>query len=76
MYRNSENVSREYPILVVARQQKGVLSWQIPLLVDTKSGDVEFYNTSRTLCPDSVNLLSTMSSGKMFCLDVTKQSLK
>lgn len=28
----------EYPVLVVVRQQKAVLSWQIPFLIETASG--------------------------------------
>jgi len=37
--------TRENPILVVVRQQKGVLSWQLPLLLDTASGlYIQFYN--------------------------------
>jgi hypothetical protein len=35
---SSTIATRENPILVVVRQQKGVLSWQLPLLLDTASG--------------------------------------
>ncbi|XP_046979593.1 SID1 transmembrane family member 1-like [Schistocerca americana] len=45
--------NRSFPVLVVVRQQKGVLSWQLPLLVETESDSVEYWRTSRTLCPDN-----------------------
>lgn len=31
----SNNSNRSYPVLVVVRQQKGVLSWQLPLVVES-----------------------------------------
>lgn len=48
-----KNSNRSYPVLVVVRQQKGVLSWQLPLVVDSKTNLFEYARTSRTLCPDS-----------------------
>ncbi|NP_001099012.1 Sid-1-related A precursor [Tribolium castaneum] len=40
------------PVLVVVRQEREVISWQVPFVVDTtmKDGVVHFHNTSRTLC--------------------------
>lgn len=32
VYVNSSSENLDYPVLVVVRQQKGVLSWQVPLL--------------------------------------------
>ena len=34
----SKTAFRENPVLVVVRQQKAVLSWQLPLLLETSSG--------------------------------------
>ncbi|PSN48776.1 SID1 transmembrane family member 1 [Blattella germanica] len=45
--------NRSYPVLVVVRQQKGVLSWQLPLIVESRSKMFEYARTSRTLCADN-----------------------
>lgn len=43
------NAIHSFPLIIVVRQTTGILSWQIPLLVDSK--DTVIYNkTSRTLC--------------------------
>ncbi|XP_057331500.1 SID1 transmembrane family member 1-like [Microplitis mediator] len=45
------NATSEKPLLVVVKQKKGILSWQIPLLIDSKNTNPLWYNkTSRTLC--------------------------
>lgn len=47
--------------MVVVRQQKEVLSWQLPLLVRSESGKFEFNQTSRILCPNkSINFTSSL----------------
>lgn len=40
--------------MVVVRHQKEVLSWQVPLVVTSDSGKIEFNKTARTLCPDGI----------------------
>lgn len=40
--------------MVVARQQKEVLSWQLPLIVSSDSGKIDFNRTARTLCPTNI----------------------
>lgn len=41
--------------MVVVRQKKGILYWQIPFLVERKDSDPQLYNkTSRTLCSASL----------------------
>ena len=49
----SENATSNYPLIVVVRQKKGILSWQIPLLVENKRmiDPIPYHITSRTLCP-------------------------
>ncbi|XP_046382561.1 SID1 transmembrane family member 1-like [Ischnura elegans] len=48
----STSASKIFPVLIVVRQQKGILSWQLPLLVGTHSDhDKEYQKVSRTLCP-------------------------
>lgn len=48
----STNAKIKTPVLVVVRQEREVLSWQIPFVVDSsnKQDVVHFHNTSRTLC--------------------------
>ncbi|KDR19041.1 SID1 transmembrane family member 1-like [Zootermopsis nevadensis] len=48
---NSSN--RTYPVMVVVQQQKGVLSWQLPLVVESRTHLFQYSRTSRTLCPDN-----------------------
>ncbi|KAL0809413.1 hypothetical protein ABMA28_011597 [Loxostege sticticalis] len=47
----SGSANRTYPLFITARQQKGVFSWQLPMLVQTPVGLEQFTNISRTLCP-------------------------
>ncbi|KAL3270826.1 hypothetical protein HHI36_021345 [Cryptolaemus montrouzieri] len=49
-----DNVTAEArnPLMVVARQPDQLLSWQIPLLVESDSGIKPYNKTSRTLCKD------------------------
>ncbi|XP_003704971.2 SID1 transmembrane family member 1 [Megachile rotundata] len=45
------NATTDFPIIVVVRQQKGILSWQIPLVVNSIYFSNKAYNkTARTLC--------------------------
>ncbi|XP_073749601.1 SID1 transmembrane family member 1 isoform X3 [Callorhinus ursinus] len=50
VYVNSS--SENYPVLVMVRQQKGVLSWQVPLLFQgLYQRSYKYQEVSRTLCP-------------------------
>jgi hypothetical protein len=40
------------PLMVVARQPKELLSWQLPLILESYSGKTNFTKISRTLCHD------------------------
>ncbi|CAH0761936.1 unnamed protein product [Diatraea saccharalis] len=53
----SDFANRTYPLFITARQQKGVFSWQLPMLVQTPVSLEQFTNISRTLCPHN-NLFS------------------
>ncbi|XP_043262716.1 SID1 transmembrane family member 1-like [Colletes gigas] len=45
------NATHDLPLIIVARHKKGILSWQIPLVVDSLYFNDSIYNkTSRTLC--------------------------
>lgn len=53
IYVESEDADNENPLIVVVRQKKGILSWQVPLLVENRYlvNPIFYPNTSRTLCP-------------------------
>lgn len=53
----------ENPVLVVVRQEREVLSWQVPFVVDTSTRDgfVHFHNTSRTLCHNNMQKIAKAS---------------
>ncbi|XP_019630780.1 PREDICTED: SID1 transmembrane family member 1-like isoform X7 [Branchiostoma belcheri] len=44
----SEGATEDYPLLFVVRQQRGILSWQVPLMI---RGIYGYDKVSRTLCP-------------------------
>ncbi|XP_014230770.1 SID1 transmembrane family member 1-like [Trichogramma pretiosum] len=50
----SDNAISTYPLIVVVRQKKGILSWQIPLQVEGRNTNnpISYHITSRTLCPN------------------------
>ena len=53
VYSSSDNVANENPLLVVVRQEKGILSWKIPFFIkreDSKKYD-QYTTVNRTLCP-------------------------
>ncbi|XP_054982356.1 SID1 transmembrane family member 1 isoform X1 [Sorex araneus] len=52
VYVNSSTENLNYPVLVVVRQQKAVLSWQVPLLFQgLYQRSYNYQEVSRTLCP-------------------------
>ncbi|XP_040340466.1 SID1 transmembrane family member 1 isoform X3 [Herpailurus yagouaroundi] len=52
VYVNSSSENLDYPVLVVVRQQKAVLSWQVPLLFQgLYQRSYSYQEVSRTLCP-------------------------
>nr|SVE81468.1 EOG090X0A5X [Daphnia magna] len=65
----SQLASREDPILVVVRQQKAVLSWQLPLLLETSNGWQEYSSVSRQLCTEPLD--RNVSVEHEFFLDVS-----
>ncbi|CAB3237559.1 unnamed protein product [Arctia plantaginis] len=46
-----ETLNDVNPLFVTATQQKGVASWELPLLVQTRKWALFFTNMARTLCP-------------------------
>lgn len=45
------NATHSLPLIIAVRQPTGILSWQIPLLVDgTDSNSLTYNKTSRILC--------------------------
>ncbi|NXQ57407.1 SIDT1 protein, partial [Anthoscopus minutus] len=52
VYVNSSSENLQYPVLFVVRQQKGVLSWQVPLIFrGFYQRTYNYQEVSRTLCP-------------------------
>ncbi|XP_007956371.1 SID1 transmembrane family member 1 [Orycteropus afer afer] len=52
VYVNSSSENLDFPVLVVVRQQKEVLSWQVPLLFQgLYQRSYNYQEVSRTLCP-------------------------
>ncbi|XP_063081058.1 SID1 transmembrane family member 1 isoform X3 [Cavia porcellus] len=52
VYVNSSSENLDYPLLIVVRQQKEVLSWQVPLLFQgLYQRSYSYQEVSRTLCP-------------------------
>ncbi|XP_046440866.1 SID1 transmembrane family member 1-like isoform X2 [Daphnia pulex] len=70
----SKTAFRENPVLVVVRQQKAVLSWQLPLLLETSSGWQEYSSVSRQLCTEP--LQRNMSVEHEFFLGVSTSDPK
>ncbi|XP_066991155.2 SID1 transmembrane family member 1 [Anabrus simplex] len=62
--------NRSFPVLVVVRQQKGVLSWQLPLVVESKGVMYQYERTSRTLCPDNNYYLTQSKELRVTSQDV------
>lgn len=52
---SSRNATPEAPVLTVVRQEKEILSWQVPLPVKDSHGSVYYPETARTLCHDDNN---------------------
>ncbi|CAG9576884.1 unnamed protein product [Danaus chrysippus] len=48
---SNESLTLEYPVFVTAAQQKGVSSWELPLIVSTSHATLHFDEMARTLCP-------------------------
>ncbi|KAJ0182911.1 hypothetical protein K1T71_000887 [Dendrolimus kikuchii] len=47
----NKTLSSDNPVFISATQQKGILSWELPLLVRTDRWALLFNNMGRTLCP-------------------------
>lgn len=53
------------PILVMVRQPKAVLSWQVPLAVETETETAYYFNTSRTLCYEEISFASSTNKARL-----------
>lgn len=51
----SEDSYAQNPLFVVVQQEREVLSWQLPLIIEHPSGDSFYRTTARTLCYDDLN---------------------
>ncbi|KAK5644970.1 hypothetical protein RI129_006270 [Pyrocoelia pectoralis] len=51
----------EHPVFIVIRQQKSITSWQIPMSIETRAGDVlQFASTSKTLCHNNMDVITNV----------------
>lgn len=81
VHTTSSGAHEEQPVLIVVRQEKGVLSWQIPFFVkrDDYTNDYDkYYTVNRTLCPIENNpkLLSKEGDKTDVYITVSSASLK
>lgn len=60
---NCEKCTLDNPLMVVAQQHKEILSWQLPLVVTSDSGDTKFTNSTRTLCPSRISRFYSLGIG-------------
>ncbi|XP_030041025.2 SID1 transmembrane family member 1 [Manduca sexta] len=44
-------ITSDFPVFITATQQKGVSSWELPLVIQTNDWHLMFSNMARTLCP-------------------------
>ncbi|XP_043850764.1 SID1 transmembrane family member 1 isoform X1 [Dromiciops gliroides] len=74
VYVNSSSEDLKYPVLFVVRQQKGVLSWQVPLLFrGLYQRTYNYQEVSRTLCP-SEPTNETRPSEQLIFVDVASMA--
>ncbi|XP_068925990.1 SID1 transmembrane family member 1 isoform X6 [Petaurus breviceps papuanus] len=74
VYVNSSSEDLKYPVLFVVRQQKGVLSWQVPLLFrGLYQRTYNYQEVSRTLCP-SEPTNETRPSEQLIFIDVASMA--
>lgn len=59
---SSYNADPENPVLVVVRQKKDVMSWELPLSVQTSKKQLQYYNvTSRTMCHNNMKEINDLN---------------
>ncbi|KAF2981627.1 hypothetical protein EK904_001089 [Melospiza melodia maxima] len=74
VYVNSSSENLQYPVLFVVRQQKGVLSWQVPLIFrGLYQRTYNYQEVSRTLCP-SEPTPETRPSEQIIFVDVASMA--
>jgi len=63
------------PLIVVVRQTTGILSWQIPLLVEsTDLNSVTYNKTSRTLCSTKYYRYAPKDEEEFVIVDISTAS--
>uniref|UniRef100_A0A1I8H4A9 SID1 transmembrane family member 1 n=1 Tax=Macrostomum lignano TaxID=282301 RepID=A0A1I8H4A9_9PLAT len=67
----SPSASREYPVLFVVRQQRSILSFQVPEILD---GDRRYSDVSRTLCPVEDASKGAVDKNQTIYIDVSTAS--
>lgn len=73
----SSNATEDLPLIIVVRQRKGILSWQIPLLVQSaQDGPLSYNQTSRTLCSTKYYLSDSEDEVEFVSISVSTASHK
>ncbi|RUS79414.1 hypothetical protein EGW08_012827 [Elysia chlorotica] len=67
----SGRADKNYPIMCVARQQEGILSWQLPLEVESS---YSYWSSSRTLCPVDKNHKEQMEKEQLIYVTISSMS--
>lgn len=66
---SSEEADASLPIFITARQERGVLSWQLPMIITVQGRVESFSSISRTLCPHT----NVFHEQKTWCDDFTNK---
>nr|XP_018910555.1 PREDICTED: SID1 transmembrane family member 1-like [Bemisia tabaci] len=83
---SSTSADESYPIIIVVQQRRSVLSWKLPLTIQSKQNSYAYHRTSRTLCTDLedvqnpegehemvISVSTSSPSNVNFSLEVVKQ---
>ncbi|ESO93838.1 hypothetical protein LOTGIDRAFT_104472, partial [Lottia gigantea] len=71
IHTSSNKVNTTFPLMFVVRQQRGLLSWQIPLSINYI---YRYSYVARTLCPMDKNARATLTKDQLLYVDVSSMS--
>ncbi|XP_052804134.1 SID1 transmembrane family member 1-like isoform X1 [Mya arenaria] len=69
LYSNSLSAEEEFPVMFVIREERSVMSWQIPLILHNQ---YKYREASRTLCPEDMG--KKLPYNRTFTVAVSSQS--
>lgn len=68
-----EECTQENPLLLVVRQSKGVLSWELPVVIESNKKDTVYKKTERTLCPYDIKNITDLEYEYMVSSNIFSQ---